>query len=238
MPEPSASSPFLEVDLGPGVRAAFSTVALGNLGLGVGDDPVAVHERRARVAAWAGGRVAWAHQVHGSDVVVVGPRDAPRETCDAVVGVGAVGAAVVVADCVPILLADAAAGLVAAVHAGRRGLVAGVVPATLRRLVDAGATDVRAVVGPAVCGACYEVPADLRDEVEAVVPGTAATTTWGTPSLDLPAGVLAQLRAGGVRAEPSGWCTRTDERFYSHRRASVGEGPHGRICGVVRLDVP
>lgn len=242
----SGLAAVLPVRLGAHVRAGFSTVALGNLGLGalapdVTDDPAAVHARRARVAAWAGGPVAWTHQVHGVDVRLVGPGDqvpasgAPLASCDALVSAGEVGVAVVVADCVPVLLADPVAGLVAAVHAGRRGLAAGVVPAALRALAAAGATDVRAVVGPAVCGECYEVPAELRDEVEAAVPGTASTTSWGTPALDLPGGVLAQLRAAGVRAGATGWCTRTDDRFFSHRRASAGAGPHGRVCGVVRL---
>ena len=87
-----------------------------------------------------------------------------------------------VADCVPVLLADPAAGVVAAVHAGRPGLAAGVVPAgrrgDARRSAPAGS---RAWVGPHVCGACYEVPEQLRAEVSAVVPEAYAETSWGTP---------------------------------------------------------
>ena len=105
-----------------------------------------------------------------------------------------------VADCVPVLLADPEAGVVAAVHAGRRGLVAGVVEAAVAAMVAQGASveRVRAAIGPAIAGESYEVPAELQDEVASVVPQTRATTSWGTPALDLPAGVAAVLAAAGV----------------------------------------
>jgi YfiH family protein len=145
---------------------------------------------------------------------------------------------VVVADCVPVLLADASAGVGAAVHAGRRGLVDGVVQAAVAAMVAAGARPgrVRAAIGPAICGRCYEVPAALRDEVADVVPGVAATTSWGTPALDLPAGVAAVLAAAGVTGvHRTGWCTHTDDRFFSHRRSTrTGEAP-GRCAAVVAV---
>ena len=111
-----------------------------------------------------------------------------------------VAVAVLVADCVPVLLADPEAGVVAAVHAGRRGLVAGVVEAAVAAMVAQGADvgRMRAAIGPAIAGESYEVPAELQDEVVAVVPETRATTSWGTPALDLPAGVAAVLAAAGV----------------------------------------
>jgi YfiH family protein len=244
--------PVLGVDLGPGVRAGFTTRAGGvsappwdelDLGLLVGDDPAHVRENRARVAAWAGAPVAWATQVHGADVHVVrGPDDAAADTvgeADALVSAApgtAVG--VLVADCVPVLLADPVARVVGAAHAGRRGLVAGVVQAALATMVAHGADPgrVRAVVGPAISGARYEVPAAMRDEVDAVVPGTACTTHAGTPGLDLPGGVAAVLRAAGVGdVRLTGWCTDADERFYSHRRAQRAGTTTGRFAGVVAL---
>jgi len=146
------------------------------------------------------------------------------------------GLGVVVADCVPVLLADAARGVVAIAHAGRAGLVAGVVPRVLARMRALGAVQIAAVVGPSICGDCYEVPAPLRDEVDHAVPGTASTTSWGTPALDLPAGVLGQLREHGVEAvEHVAACTFTDERFYSHRRFGADGTRRGRFAGVVRL---
>jgi len=244
--------PVLEVDLGPGVRAGFTTRAGGvsappwdtlDLGLHVGDDPVHVRENRARVAAWAGTPLAWATQVHGTHVLVrpdvpPGADGTPLGVADAVVVGRGAGAAVVVADCVPVLLADPDAGVGAAVHAGRRGLLDGVVQAAVAAMVDAGARAdrVRAAVGPSICGRCYEVPAAMRDEVADVVPGVAARTDRGTPALDLPAGVVAVLAGVGVTAvHRTGWCTRTDERFFSHRRSTATGEPPGRCAGVVAV---
>jgi polyphenol oxidase len=242
----------LVVDLGPGVRAGFTTRATGNLGLGVGDDPGDVRRRRRAVAAWAGGSLAWSTQVHGTAVAVVtDARDAPDDDrpagdtvgeADAIVAVGrgdgSVGAAVVVADCVPVLLADPVAGVAGAVHAGRRGLADGVVQAAVAELVRHGADPgrLRAVVGPAICGRCYEVPADLRDEVAGVVPAVAGTTSWGTASLDLPRGVAAVLQHVGVaHVHATGICPYTDHRLFSHRRSTAMGEAEGRFAGIVRI---
>jgi YfiH family protein len=135
------------------------------------------------------------------------------------------------ADCVPILLADPTAGVLGAAHAGRAGVAAGVVPATVAAMRELGATDVTAWIGPHVCGACYEVPADLQDEVSAAVPATRATTSWGTPSLDLGAGVRAQLAADGVRVLDVSACTRESVDLYSYRRDGAGSG---RLAGLIR----
>jgi YfiH family protein len=227
-------APWLEVDLGPGVRAGFSTVAAGNLGLGLGDEPDAVARRRRAAERWVGGPVAWGRQVHGAAVHLATAAGDDVAACDAMVATGGVGLAVLVADCVPVLLADPEARVVGTVHAGRAGVVAGVVPAAVEALRRSGAVALRAVVGPAICGACYEVPGPMRDDVDGKVPGTASTTSWGTPALDLPGAVRRQLAALGVAVEDLGLCTRTDDRFFSHR--AVGEGrPVGRVAGVVRL---
>lgn len=239
----------LAVDLGPGVRAGFTTRAGGvsrapydalNLGAGVADDPTAVAENRRRVARWVGAPVAYGTQVHGREVAVVrapAGADDPLASVgevDALVGVApGVAVGVLVADCVPVLLADPEAGLVAAVHAGRRGLVAGVVEAAVQTLTVSGADPerLRAAVGPCIAGPSYEVPAELRDEVAAAVPETRATTAWGTPALDLPAGVAAVLRRSGVRSVQHvdrDTYARTD--LFSFRR----DGTTGRLAGVVR----
>ncbi len=234
----------LPVDLGDGVRAGFTGRAVAaNLGLGVGDDRATVLAGRTALAGWAGGPVAWSTQVHGARALVVppgGPPPGPEPLgeADALVSGAGTGVAVVVADCVPVLLADAAAGVVAAVHAGRRGLAGGVLQAAVAAMVEAGArtSAVRAAVGPAICGACYEVPASLRDEVADVVPGVASRTSWGTPALDLPAGVVAVLRGLGVDdVHATGVCTHTDERFWSHRRSVRTGEPQGRCAAVVRM---
>ncbi len=254
---------FLEVDLGPGARGGFTTRAGGvstgpyaaaeggglNLGPHVGDDPAAVRENRERLRGALGVEPVWMRQVHGARVrVVTGPDEARTEPPegDAVLappGTG-VAPAVMVADCIPLLLAHCS-GAVAAAHVGRGGLVAGVVEAVVAGLEEVGAAPdgLVAVVGPSVCGRCYEVPDRMRADVAAQVPAAWATTSWGTPSLDLPGGVaarLAQLGVGEVRQV--GLCTVEDERFYSYRRAGTGgaQPATGRFAGVVaqRADTP
>ncbi|GMA26382.1 laccase domain protein [Luteimicrobium album] len=243
--------PLLEVDLGPGVRAGFTTRAGGvspapwaslDLGLGVGDDPARVRANRAAVSAILGAPVSFMTQVHGREVIVVeGAPDAatpPHDSvgeADALVTADGHALAVLVADCVPVLLADPERGVVGCVHAGRHGVELDVVGATVDALVGLGGRReaLRAVVGPSVCGACYEVPEQMRADVAARVPATWARTRAGTPALDLPAGVTAQLAAAGVGGvEVLGLCTLEDERFFSHRRDGQ-RTPTGRFAGVV-----
>ena len=239
----------LPVDLGPGVHAGFSTRIGGvsdgpwrtaNLGLGVNDDPRRVHANRGLLAGWVGAPVHFARQVHGTDVLVVDdqPRDLPSlnepAPADALVtDVPGVALGVLAADCVPVLLFDPVSGAAGVAHAGRRGLAGGILQRTVEALNRLGARpeDLRAAVGPSAGGCCYEVPEQLRAEVAAIVPGSASTTTWGTPSLDLPAGAVAVLRGLGLReVQRVQVCTMTDQRFYSYRR----EGVTGRFAGVVR----
>ncbi|MDM7832016.1 peptidoglycan editing factor PgeF [Cellulomonas edaphi] len=233
-----------EVTLGARVRAGFTSrrggVSAGaytglNLGDHVGDEPQAVDANRALVADWAGAALVFPRQVHGRGVVVLDavPGGSVGEA-DAVVSTSPdVAVAVVVADCVPVLLADDEAGVVAAVHAGRPGLVAGVLQAALDAMVRAGARRERvaAALGPSIAGASYEVPAPMRDAVTALVPETSASTSWGTPALDLPAGVIAVLRREGVRSVLRAAAdTFTVPDYYSYRR----DGVTGRFAGVVR----
>jgi len=231
-----------QVDLGPGVRAGFTDRHGGvslppydglNLGDHVGDDPAAVAENRRLVAEWLGAPLVLAHQVHGSRVVVLGsPADVGE--ADGLVSVDpGVAVGVMVADCVPVLLADDVAGVVGAAHAGRPGLVDGVLQATVAAMVEAGARAERivAVLGPSIQGVSYEVPAAMRDDVGARVPGTATTTSWGTPALDLPSGVAAVLADQGIAAVVrSDADTFVRPHLYSFRR----EGRTGRFAGVIR----
>jgi polyphenol oxidase len=212
-----------------------------NLGDQVGDDPAAVAENRRRIAAGCDlppDRLLFMRQVHGARVAVAGgpwPPGGPPAADGLVTARPATALAVLVADCVPVLLADAAAGVVGAAHAGRNGLALGVVPATLASMAALGARPdrVTAHVGPAVCGRCYEVPAALRDEVAAAVPEAHAVTRRGTPALDLPGGVAAQLRKNGVtQVEVARRCTMEEAQLFSHRR----DGPAtGRFAGLIWL---
>ncbi|MEP6563155.1 MAG: peptidoglycan editing factor PgeF, partial [Nakamurella sp.] len=181
-----------------------------NLGGGVGDDPPAVSANRARLAAAAGlptDRVVWMRQVHGVTVSTVSAADPTGSAAttlpdsDGVVTtVSGLGLAVLVADCVPILAADPVAGVIAAVHAGRRGAAAGIGVRTIEQMVAAGAAvgSIEVLLGPAICGDCYEVPGLMRDEVDAALPGSASTTGAGTPGLDLRAGLARQFGDLGV----------------------------------------
>jgi YfiH family protein len=172
-------------------------------------------------------------QVHGSTVdVVEDRRSSVRPEADALVSTRPDTVLVVrVADCVPVLLADPDAGVVAAVHAGRPGLVAGVAPAAVARMRDLGARTIVGWLGPRVCGACYEVPEEMQADVAALVPAARATTSWGTPSLDIGAGVRAQLETAGVTVHDVGTCTRESTDLYSYRRDGAQAG---RFAGLIR----
>lgn len=233
----------------------------GSLSLLVGVDPAHPHAplaARARLAAEVGlqaADVVYPAQPHGPDVAVVGRADrgrGARDQADAIPGVDAlvttevgVGLAVLAADCVPVLLVDPGRA-VAAAHAGRRGLVRGLVPATLETLAATTAplgggdpSSVVAVVGPAIGGCCYELPEEIVNEVTAAHPETRATTTWGTPSVDVAAGVVAQLRAAGIaRVQQVAVCTACGGYEWFSARASASttlrrSASAGRHAGIV-----
>ena len=182
-----------------------------------------------------GVRFARLDQVHGRDVVAV-QEATPSEqvpSADALVTTTpGVGLMVRAADCVPVVLADPVAGVVGAVHAGRGGMVLDVTTRAVEAMEARGADreDLRAWVGPHVCGACYEVPAAMREEVCAVVPEAWAETAWGTPSVDVGRGVRAQLDRAGVGVVETGGCTREEPALPSYRRDGADSG---RLAGLV-----
>jgi YfiH family protein len=143
---------------------------------------------------------------------------------------------VLVADCVPVLLADPVEQVVAAVHAGRVGARIGVLPATLEAMRELGARteQVEVLLGPSACGQCYEVPAAMQADVEARLPGSACRTRRGTAGLDLRAGLWRQLTAAGVaRIGVDPRCTVEDPALYSYRR----EGVTGRLAALTWFEV-
>lgn len=180
-------------------------------------------------------------QVHGREVAVVDATTAegPVPTADALVtrtpGLVLIARA---ADCVPVALADPVRGVAGVVHSGRVGTLSGVVPAAVDTLRAQGAVELRAWIGPRVCGACYEVPAAMRDEVAAAVPATWSTTRHGTPGLDLGAGVRAQLDDAGVPvhdlADDRSVCTMESGDLFSHRRQGRRAGRLGVLVQVQR----
>lgn len=204
-----------------------------NLGGHVGDAPGVVADNRRRVAdalGVASSSVLYMNQVHGREVAVVDrPWSGPVPEVDALVTTRpGLALAVLVADCVPVVLADDDAGVLGVAHAGRPGLVAGVIPAVVAAMRDVGAREITAVVGPAVCGRCYEVPEAMQEAVVAVVPQARATTRQRTPAVDVPGGVMAQLAAEAVTATRVEACTIEDPASYSYRR----DRRTGRFAGL------
>ena len=245
---------LLDAGLPAPAHGAFSTretgpstgpYAAANLARHVGDDPDRVSAARAALAAGLGvdaGALVLGEQVHGRGVAVVDRPPTRQEQDAGLPGVDALVTAVpglalvmMAADCLPVLLADPGARVVAAVHAGRQGLVAGVLQEALRAMAGLGASAAAttAVIGPAVCGACYELPDAMVDAVEAAVPGSACRTRAGTRGADLAAGAEGLLRAAGVGtlARVGGCTLEQPDLFYSHRR----DGVTGRHAGVVHL---
>ncbi|MBG6085637.1 polyphenol oxidase family protein [Zhihengliuella flava] len=218
---------------------AFTTVAEGNLAAHVGDDPAAVAARRARLARELGLPAA-AHfmsQTHSTAVGRIAGGEGAAESqleVDALVSRRAdAPLAVLTADCLPIVFAayGERGSAIAVAHAGRRGLLEGILANALDELREEAGPEatVTAWVGPAICGRCYEVPADLQRDAEALIPGVASTTSWGTPALDLPSAAARFLTREGVDVVRSEICTFEDARYYSYRR----DRDAGRLAGVV-----
>ncbi|MDV6275481.1 peptidoglycan editing factor PgeF [Rhodococcus erythropolis] len=213
-----------------------------NLGDHVGDDPAAVDANRRRLAREIGvepDHLVWMEQIHSRNVTVVTePTDEVIPVTDALVTtVPGLALATLSADCVPVLLSDEEAGVIAAVHAGRIGARIGIVPRVLAEMVRQGAdvSRIGAFLGPAASGRQYEVPAAMRADVEKHLPGSATRTEKGTPGLDLRAGLRKQLLAAGVSGvaeDPR--CTIEDRALFSHRRESLT----GRQAAVIWMEAP
>ncbi|QGU01725.1 Laccase domain protein YfiH [Corynebacterium kalinowskii] len=210
-----------------------------NLGDHVGDDPAAVAANRARLASileLPAERLVWMEQIHSNTVTVVdGPVTEPVEATDAIVTtVRELALVVLTADCVPLLLSDDQAGVIAAVHAGRMSARNGIVAKTVSAMVELGAEPARihALMGAAASGKNYEVPEHMANDVESKLPGSKVRTAKGTWGLDIRAGLIRQLLSLGVQAIDSDpRCTIDEESFFSYRR----EGVTGRQAGIVWL---
>ena len=237
-----------------GVRHGFFTRKGGassglysglNCGRGSGDQAAIVAVNRARVETAMGAPLATVHQVHSADVVVLGQGDRPdamqQVRADALVTARpGVTLAVLTADCQPVLFADPDAGVIGAAHAGWKGALNGVLEATIAAMRDAGAENIRAVIGPTISQRAYEVGWDFMEEFCAEDPDNNrffANGANGRPMFDLPGYGLARLRAAGVDAAWSGHCTYSDpDRFFSYRRAThQGAADYGRLISAVAL---
>ena len=243
---------LLDAGLPPPARGVFSTRTGGSsappydgldLALHTDGDWDRVHANRdllARALGLGYRDLVFGRQVHGTGVRVVERPSARardrglRDTDGLVTRAPGIALVMLAADCLPVLLADPVAGVVAAAHAGRQGLVHGILPAVLQVMAELGAEPARttATIGPAICERCYELPQTLVDELAAVCPGSAARTVQGTPSVSLVGAARLVLEGAGVRVFDVGLCTSEQpERFYSYRR----DGVTGRHAGVVML---
>ena len=196
-----------------------------NLALHVGDDPAVVAANRAHI-----GSAQFMNQVHSDEIVIVDSVTSEVPTCDGLITTKpAISLAVMVADCIPLLLVSKEA--VGAIHVGRAGLVNRIALKAIHTMRSLGSIDIHAILGPSICGACYEVPFEMQQDVMQEHPRAFATTRKGTPGLDLPKALIADLVSAGVSYEASTSCTYEDEMYFSHRR----QNPTGRFAGVISL---
>lgn len=230
-------------DLDPSIRLAFTSQDEGNLALHVNDDPHHVAENRSRLEDSIGVRrfsLNFMNQVHSADVFTVRPvernswLDPQAPTCDGLVDPsGTQALAVMVADCLPVLFVGRdnteQRTVTAAAHAGRRGLLDGILTRTVEELRALGAQDIEAIIGPSICGACYEVSPEMAEESEHIRSGIRSETRWGTTGLNLPASAEQELAGLAVAVRQSGVCTLEDENYYSYRRSSDA----GRLAGLI-----
>jgi YfiH family protein len=232
-----------------GRQGGVSTGAMASLncGWGSGDDLSLIVEnrRRAGEAVLPGARIVSPHQTHSANVVEAGewPDDA-RPPADAVVtDQPGILLGILTADCAPLLLADADAGVVAAAHAGWKGALAGITDATVAAMEKLGADRKRiaAAVGPCIAQRSYEVDWAFLERFTAADPASErffAEGPAGKPHFDLEAYVLSRLAAAGLaRVEALAADTYArGEHFYSYRRATHrGEPSYGRQISLIGL---
>lgn len=205
--------------------------ATNNLAFHVGDDAVAVRANRDSLASTFG-PIVYMSQSHGDQVAVVDGISGHEANADALVTQEPeIALAVLVADCIPVLLWDDEHSCVAAVHVGRRGLVNGVALRTIEIMRLMGAGNIHALLGPSICGRCYEVGQEIHAEVASIYPLADSRTPSGSVALDLPRALSNHLSGVGVLVTPSTICTVENPDFYSYRR----DGITGRQAGVIRL---
>lgn len=218
-----------------------------NCGYGSSDQKEMVQLNRARVAealSVTPDQMAFVHQVHSADVITVDNVKSTPPKADALVtATPGIALAVLAADCQPVLFADHSAQVIGAAHAGWRGALTGVLEATLEAMINLGADrrNIRAVIGPAISQAAYEVGPDFLDAF--VTDNTENTRffaqgTGDRYQFDLPAFGLHRLRQAGIaEAAWTRHCTYSDaDRFFSYRRSvHKKEADYGRLLSAIRL---
>ena len=201
-----------------------------NLGDHVGDIPEAVASNRALITAKFG-PTQYMNQVHGNRVAIIEEVTEEIPTADALVtGIPGITLAVMVADCIPLLLKSKDS--VAAVHVGRKGLLNRVAEMAIDVMREISDAQISAIIGPAICGKCYEVSDEIFSEVTKGHPDSASRTVSGTPALDLVAALISNLQNLGITdIDNQSRCTLEHNDLYSYRR----DGATGRQVGLVWL---
>lgn len=200
-----------------------------NLALHVGDDAGSVRENRTRLEMLVGSSQ-YMNQQHGNTVAVVEGISRHEPNADALVTAEfGIALGVLVADCVPLLLWDEVEHVVAAVHVGRKGLLNGLTKRVVSVMTSMGAETIQALMGPSICGRCYEVGREIHDEVVSAYPSAHSLTSVGTWALDLSGALADELIACGIKISRSPTCTVENSQFFSYRR----EGVTGRQAGFI-----
>ncbi|WP_136089018.1 polyphenol oxidase family protein [Auritidibacter ignavus] len=238
-------SAFVETYRSPsGHTVGFSHANIGNLGLlarepGESIQDIYAHRRAVeKQAGIAEGTTVFLHQVHSATVVEADELPGWSQATEPVVAdasisaTGATPLAILVADCMPVVFTTSGKATAVA-HAGRVGLLSGVLQNTIATLREhEPEAEITAWIGPSICGRCYEVPEQMRSEASAVMPVMYSTTSWQTPALDLPAAGQQLMEDLGVTVHRTQICTLEDSRVFSHR----GGHPVGRCAGMVFAD--
>jgi YfiH family protein len=200
-----------------------------NLGDHVGDDSEAVtNNRKILQSLLSRIEPIFMNQVHGNDVVEVDEGSINQITADAIITrQRGLPLAVLSADCLPILIKGE--NIVGAIHAGRKGILNGIIERTITKMRELGGNELSATIGPAICGGCYEV--DIQMYLEAIEIDQNLATTLETHGLDLKKAAAGQLRSQKVSVTDLGICTAHDPNFFSYRR----DGISGRSAGVIVL---
>jgi YfiH family protein len=209
--------------------ASLGAFASLNLGTHVGDELETVLVNRSLLSAkW--GPIQYMNQVHGDRIAVIEEVTDEAPTADALVtGIPGINLAVMVADCIPLLLTSKES--VAAVHVGRKGLTNEITRKTIALMKEMGSARITAIIGPSICGRCYEVSEDIYNEVVALHPVAESRTPQGTFALDLPAALRSVLSDEGVGFVNKHSCTVESDDYFSYRR----DGVTGRQAGVISL---
>jgi len=200
-----------------------------NLAFHVGDDRDYVMDNRESLSMPVSA-IQFMNQKHGDEIAIVDSISEIEPSCDALITTTpGLAVAVLVADCIPLLLSSSS--VVAAVHVGRRGLVNKITLKVIAQMRALGATAIHAQLGASICGECYEVPADMAEEVSFLHPSALSRTKIATPALDLPRALITELTSAGISYEASSVCTFENHDYFSYRRNSTT----GRFAGIVWL---